>query len=366
MRPPHQLTLRRQTDALGLRRDRAARPPARHRRAATPSNGRPAPPPRSRCHRSAAAREVATPETPAATAAAPKTDAPRHESHAAPNSAGSDPTNRSRSASSTSANWQSTVVVEAAATPRVDRSTAHRDRSRGGAGGQHRFGRGGCSETEAVPLETRAVPKALSAPSAPPDVVPGVVSNALASVGLSPSVSDNQAPVDSPAELAVLAWARRENQQTQPLRATVRGGGEFRRTGPRAAQPADEPAACRPRADDAGDRRDRQSCGTTAAVTFFGQFIDHDLTLDNEPQPTETIDVEGLVNGRSFALDLDSVYGGGPTQSPQLYDGDKFLIGTATDGVSPDLPRNGRMAPQSWWSTATTRTSSSPRCTCRS
>ena len=28
-----------------------------------------------------------------------------------------------------------------------------------------------------------------------------------------------------------------------------------------------------------------------------------------------------------------------PKQSPQLYDGDKFLLGTATDGVSPDLPR---------------------------
>ena len=51
---------------------------------------------------------------------------------------------------------------------------------------------------------------------APPDVVSGVVSNALASVGLSPVVSNNPlAPVDSPAELAVLAWARRENQQTQ-------------------------------------------------------------------------------------------------------------------------------------------------------
>ena len=70
--------------------------------------------------------------------------------------------------------------------------------------------------TEAVPLETRAVPKAFSAPVAPPDVVSGVVSNALASVGLSPVVSNNPlAPVDSPAELAVLAWARRENQQTQ-------------------------------------------------------------------------------------------------------------------------------------------------------
>ena len=44
-------------------------------------------------------REVATPETPVATAAAPKTDAPRHESHTAPNSAGSDRTNLSGSAS---------------------------------------------------------------------------------------------------------------------------------------------------------------------------------------------------------------------------------------------------------------------------
>ena len=74
----------------------------------------------------------------------------------------------------------------------------------------------GALETEAVPLETRAVPKAFSAPVAPPDVVSGVVSNALASVGLSPFVSNNPlAPVDSPAELAVLAWARRQNQQTQ-------------------------------------------------------------------------------------------------------------------------------------------------------
>ena len=80
--------------------------------------------------------------------------------------------------------------------------------------------------------------------------------------------------------------------------------------------------------------------GTAAGITFFGQFIDHDLTLDNEPQPTDTVDVEGLVNGRTFAFDLDSVYGGGPKKSPQLYDGDKFLIGTATDGVTPDLPRN--------------------------
>jgi hypothetical protein len=80
--------------------------------------------------------------------------------------------------------------------------------------------------------------------------------------------------------------------------------------------------------------------GTTGGITFFGQFIDHDLTLDTEPQPTDTVDVEGLLNARSFPFDLDSLYGGGPKQSPQLYAGDKFLIGKANDGVSPDLPRN--------------------------
>ena len=200
----------------------------------------------------------------------------------------------------------------------------------------------GALETEAVPLETRAVPKAFSAPSAPPDVVSGVVSNALASVGLSPSVSDNPlAPVDSPAELAVLAWARRENQQTQS------SFGRLFAVGVSSEEPALAPLNQQTNqqlADLAQTMLETDAIdnpkGTTAGVTFFGQFIDHDLTLDNQPQPTETIDVEGLVNGRSFALDLDSVYGGGPKQSPQLYDGDKFLIGTATDGVSPDLPRN--------------------------
>ena len=51
------------------------------------------------------------------------------------------------------------------------------------------------------------------------------------------------------------------------------------------------------------------------------------------------MDPTTLVNGRTFAFDLDSVYGGGPSGSPQLYDGDKFKIGVATDGVTPDLPR---------------------------
>ena len=116
--------------------------------------------------------------------------------------------NRSGSTSSTSANRQSTVVVEAAA------STASTAQPRTATQTAVESVTSTFSAVEGA-LETRAVPKAFSAPVAPPDVVSGVVSNALASVGLSPVVSNNPlAPVDSPALWAVLAWARRQNQQT--------------------------------------------------------------------------------------------------------------------------------------------------------
>ena len=155
-------------------------------------------------------------------------------------------------------------------------------------------------------------------------------------MGLSPFASNNPlGPVDSPAMWAMLAMARKReeveepssfgrmfgdleplNQQTtQDLKDVVQGMNE---QGVAIANPK----------------------GTTGGITFFGQFIDHDLTLDTLPQPDAPVDPTTLVNGRTFAFDLDSVYGGGSSKSPQLYDGDKFKIGVATDGLSPDLPRD--------------------------
>lgn len=58
----------------------------------------------------------------------------------------------------------------------------------------------------------------------------------------------------------------------------------------------------------------------TAGMTFFGQFLDHDLTLAlkaplNEPtQPRQT------TNFRTAEFDLDSLYGNGPDRSSELYD----------------------------------------------
>lgn len=52
-----------------------------------------------------------------------------------------------------------------------------------------------------------------------------------------------------------------------------------------------------------------------AGMTFFGQFIDHDITLDVTSQIGSFADVENITNVRTPTLDLDSVYLNGPEAS---------------------------------------------------
>ena len=79
----------------------------------------------------------------------------------------------------------------------------------------------------------------------------------------------------------------------------------------------------------------------TAGVTFFGQFIDHDMTFDQRSRlgrPTQPITSQ---NARTCFFDLDSVYAGGPGGNPELYDPAdpiKFLI--ESGGQFEDLPRD--------------------------
>jgi len=77
----------------------------------------------------------------------------------------------------------------------------------------------------------------------------------------------------------------------------------------------------------------------TAGVTFLGQFLDHDMTFDT----TSTLGVptvpESSPNGRTPALDLDSVYGGGPTASPMLYQADRTKLRIESGGLFEDVPR---------------------------
>ena len=85
----------------------------------------------------------------------------------------------------------------------------------------------------------------------------------------------------------------------------------------------------------------------SAGYTYFGQFIDHDLTKDERPNDLTTpTPIANLVNLRTPQLDLDSLYLSGPATSPQLYntDGMHLLTGTtltnSPDTNAMDLPRN--------------------------
>jgi hypothetical protein len=84
----------------------------------------------------------------------------------------------------------------------------------------------------------------------------------------------------------------------------------------------------------------------TAGSTFVGQFTDHDITFDQTSHLGVTTNPLTSPNTRTPALDLDSVFGGGPAISPGLYvpnpdgsAGPQLRIGTG--GVHEDVPRTG-------------------------
>lgn len=56
-----------------------------------------------------------------------------------------------------------------------------------------------------------------------------------------------------------------------------------------------------------------------AGYTYFGQFVDHDITLDVSSSLDAATDANTINNMRSPVLDLDSVYGKGPALDPFLY-----------------------------------------------
>jgi hypothetical protein len=82
-----------------------------------------------------------------------------------------------------------------------------------------------------------------------------------------------------------------------------------------------------------------------AAYTYFGQFIDHDITFDPASSLMRRNDPNGLLNFRTPRLDLDNVYGRGPSEQPYLYDQEdkeKLLIGEVPGSKLRDLPRNSQ------------------------
>jgi len=91
-----------------------------------------------------------------------------------------------------------------------------------------------------------------------------------------------------------------------------------------------------------GQVEDRDNPDIPAAYTYFGQFIDHDITFDPMSSLQRLNDPDALVDFRTPRFDLDSVYGSGPADEPFQYASSpgapRFL--TAGSGTDIDLPRN--------------------------
>jgi hypothetical protein len=102
--------------------------------------------------------------------------------------------------------------------------------------------------------------------------------------------------------------------------------------------------------DDAKDGPDAEESGIPSAYTYFGQFIDHDLTFDPASSLQKQNDPDALVDFRTPQFDLDNVYGRGPDDQPYMYndDGRTFVLGSPLTGApqvnagARDLQRNGQ------------------------
>lgn len=99
----------------------------------------------------------------------------------------------------------------------------------------------------------------------------------------------------------------------------------------------------------AGESPNSSRPAIPAGFTYLGQFVDHDLTLDATSRDLEQdVTVDELIQGRSPALDLDSLYGRGP-QKPQdrrFYGPDGIRLRTGRTQAVPGEPDSVNNVPQ--------------------
>jgi hypothetical protein len=101
-----------------------------------------------------------------------------------------------------------------------------------------------------------------------------------------------------------------------------------------------------------------------AGYTYFGQFVDHDITLDVTSTIDTATDANTIPNMRRPSLDLDSVYGRGPALDPYMYSF-PTAAGVPATAVKFQLGRNRNFGPggplTGVGATATPTTSDVPR-----
>src|SRR6266545_6728315 len=93
------------------------------------------------------------------------------------------------------------------------------------------------------------------------------------------------------------------------------------------------------------NRRGRPRRGDLApsGFVYLGQFLDHDLTRDETRLERASTPPGKTPNLHTPRLNLETVYGGGPRKSPELYDlsevgAETFLLGQTEAVSNPRIP----------------------------
>ena len=131
----------------------------------------------------------------------------------------------------------------------------------------------------------------------------------------------------------------------------INRAGRFGRTFPDLPPLYRDPDELRAIGDPGGPMKDPGPPNLAKAVPlgsiFFGQFIDHDITLDVTSSLSAVNRPEEVMNVRTPTLDLDCVYGDGPDGHPFMYSGPKLLTGAemvpklkVAGFAADDLPRS--------------------------
>ena len=88
-----------------------------------------------------------------------------------------------------------------------------------------------------------------------------------------------------------------------------------------------------------GGKKNEPTDTIPVGLVFFGQFVDHDITLDTSTSFNSNVNNPGeITNVRTPTLDLDCIYGSGPEAQPYLYvqngdfGGAKLLTGADNSG----------------------------------
>jgi len=89
------------------------------------------------------------------------------------------------------------------------------------------------------------------------------------------------------------------------------------------------------------DNADLDNPEIPAGFTYFGQFVDHDITFDPNSKLQRDNDPDALRNFRTPRFDLDSLYADGPDDNPYLYEADGIHLLVGKNAANEDdLPRN--------------------------